>query len=102
MMIRGLEQLHRVCRDREREIQKLVNLSEVEFQRFRQDLAPLYDLFTRYVKDKTRCLDATELEYMLRETGLAPKNQSEKDDYNKIIKEVDKNRNRLFDFGEFL
>jgi len=102
MMIQGREQLQRVCRDRERAVQTKVGLAESDFIEFRSDLVGLYDSFVRYDKDGSNTLSITELMLMLRESGLAPKNLTEKQDWLNMFKRQDKNGDKEFDFCEFL
>lgn len=102
MIVRGREQLQRVCRDREREVQKLAGLSEADFQDVREDLVGLHDVFLRYDKDRSGSLNKSELTFMLHECGLAPKNAQEKIDIDKIIEESAKDRNNELSFHEFL
>lgn len=102
MIIRGREQLQRVCRDREREVQKLAGLSEIEFQDYREDLVGLHDIFVRYDADSTSTLSKTELMFMLHETGLGPRNSVEQEDFALMIDRQDENHDEEFDFNEFL
>mmetsp|Transcript_120478 Transcript_120478/g.190947 ORF Transcript_120478/g.190947 Transcript_120478/m.190947 type:complete len:883 (+) Transcript_120478:87-2735(+) len=102
MIVLGREQLQRVCRDREREVQKIAGLSEAEFQDVREDLVGLHDVFLRYDKDRSGSLNKNELTFMLLECGLAPKNAQEKAEIDKIIEECDRDKNKELSFMEFL
>jgi len=102
MMMRGREQLLRVCRDREREIQQAAELSEADFQEFREDLVSLRELFCRYDTDGSNSLDLSEVMFMLGESGLAPRSAAENDEIQHMIKLSDKNGDQEFNFVEFL
>jgi len=102
MIIRGRERSQRICRDRERAVQKKAGLSEATFQDFREDLVSLYEMFTRYDKDKSNSLNMAELMSMFRECGMGAKCIAEKKDYAAIFRSVDKNHDKEFNFSEFL
>lgn len=85
MIVRARERLERTCRERERHVQKVANLSEKSFQKFRKDLVPLYDVFVRHDLDNSGFLIKSELMSMLQESGLAPRTAHEKTDMGAVF-----------------
>jgi len=102
LISKGREGLDRKVRDREREVQRQRCIDESVFQEFRQDLVGLHNIFIRYDKDDSGTLDHSEVMIMIKEFGLLPRTQEEREEVKKVLNEADRDKTGEFDFLEFL
>lgn len=102
MICKGYEQLNRAIRERERHVQLTMGLDESVFLDFRGDLVSLFDTFKKFDADGSCTLSKTEIMPMLKEFGLMPQNQTEKEDVQKILTACDADDSSEFTFPEFL
>lgn len=78
------------------------SIAEEVFQEFREDLLCLHELFLRFDYDRTGYLDVLEVTFMLKDFGLLPRMEKERNTVFSIMEACDENGNGEFDFGEFL
>lgn len=103
MVTRARERARRVVRDRERQVQRVAGLDEATFQRFREDLVALHDLFLRCsAKDDKGRLDQNDTLLLLREFGVKPKTLHEKHRMEHIVQHSDTDKSSTFTFRELL
>jgi len=98
----GREQLNRVLREREWQIQMNMDLEDSVFEAFRTDLVELHELFHIYDADSSGSLSRSEIMQMLKEYGLMPKNAHDREEVEAILHSSDEDGDGEFDFREFL
>lgn len=96
------EEAHRSVRNREREIKDLTGLSDSVFEEFQQDLAQLYDLFSRFDVNQNGSLDEKEVRHIFSEFGAVSRTLEERLAYEHMLEEADVNNDGNFTFDEFL
>mmetsp|Transcript_117163 Transcript_117163/g.303981 ORF Transcript_117163/g.303981 Transcript_117163/m.303981 type:complete len:737 (+) Transcript_117163:146-2356(+) len=102
VICRSRERLQHSMRQHECEVKSMVGMDEETFQRCRQDLFVLFDLFHEYDLDNSGQLSITEVMFMIKEFGLMPKTRRERERVEHVLQEADKDGDGEFSFNEFL
>lgn len=102
LISRGKERLDRQVRRRERAVQAKLNIPDSLFEMFRDDLVALHQIFGCYDCDASGALSMDEIMFMIKEFGLYPKTQRERDEVDEILQQSDVDGDNEFNFVEFL
>lgn len=92
----------RNLRRNERQIKDSAKLCESTFKKFRRELIPLWNNFQEWDADQSGMMDPEECCALMKEFGLLPRNQAEKEELEELIRNADADGEGGLDFREFL
>merc|ERR1711904_48167 len=102
LLVEVRERLHRMRRERRRNIIHQCDLERGIVEVFKNEICELKDQFDCYDRDHSGFLDRSELTLLIADCGLGPRSRAEREEIQALIACSDKDHNGHVTFVEFL
>merc|ERR1719161_3268517 len=98
LLVEVRERLHRMRRERRRNIIHQCELEREIVEDFKNEICELKDQFDRYDRDQSGFLDRSELNNLIADCGLGPRSKAEREEMQALIDSSDADQNAQVTF----
>merc|ERR1711998_445902 len=102
LLVEVRERLHRMRRERRRNIIHQCGLKDNIVEAFKNEICELKDQFDCYDRDQSGFLDRSELHFLINDCGLGPRSKAERKEIQMLIDSSDEDHNAQVTFMGFV